>query len=497
MCLFRLGKRGLLAITATLVMAVSYVDRQTLAAISPTVCLALGINDTNYGWLTSAFSIAYLAFAPIAGGIIDRVGCRVGLVVAVLAWSSVSALHAIAPSFAVLFLLRILLGMTEAPSFPGGAQAVRRALPVSQRSVGFGFLFTGSSIGGMIAAPLAIALLNHASWRFAFLGTAVVGLVWVPALTLVSGGTRARAALNRRDAGESRGGDAHESWRSLLLESRGASGRGSRRRVGSGDRIRAELVAQILGRGEASRSGGARSLHLAAPLVLRPRRGRLRRIGEPPGAAARACFAQGSGRRCNSPGTHRRDDSVRPRTVERGGRACGALVGGGGLFALLTGDMLSRALPWRVSTAGGMTAAAQSLAYVVANPLMGAAIPAFAPLLRASSSPSPSSSCQARRRGFSGPSRNRGRPERFTSAAARDPEKKDDLRAGRRGEHFVDQRQRLGNQRRERGPHARSFLIEHEQSFGRRNEAEMRDRSSPLHRMSSRRWAEARPSLHP
>src|SRR5579863_123635 len=115
------------AISATLVMSVSYVDRQTLAAISPTVREALGIDHARYGWLVSAFSIAYLAVAPLAGVLVDRVGCRKGLVYAVLAWSCVAAMHALAPSFAVLFALRIALGMAEAPSFPGGAQAVRRS----------------------------------------------------------------------------------------------------------------------------------------------------------------------------------------------------------------------------------------------------------------------------------------------------------------------------------------------------------------------------------
>ncbi len=50
------------------------------------------------------------------------------------------------------------------------------------------------------------------------------------------------------------------------------------------------------------------------------------------------------------------------------------LAGGGGIFALLTADMLARVPPSLVSTAGGLTAAAQSLAYVVANPLVGRAV---------------------------------------------------------------------------------------------------------------------------
>src|SRR5262245_36430369 len=122
------------ALVATFTMAVSYVDRQTLAVLAPAVCKALDINDTEYGWLASAFSIAYLVGAPRAGRLIDRTGSPRGLLWGVLIWSVVAALHALAPGFAVLFMLRILLGLAEAPSFPGAAQTIHRVLPAEERA---------------------------------------------------------------------------------------------------------------------------------------------------------------------------------------------------------------------------------------------------------------------------------------------------------------------------------------------------------------------------
>ncbi|HEY5923288.1 MAG TPA: MFS transporter [Kofleriaceae bacterium] len=168
------------AVCATLTMTVSYFDRQTLAVLAPTVKQALGISSTAYGWLSSAFSIAYLVATPISGWWIDRVGARRGLVASVLLWTVAAALHAVVPGFWMLFALRIALGMTEGPSFPGSAQTVQRILPPHDRARGFGVLFTGSSIGGMLAPPLASALFDEWGWRIAFLGTALIGLIWVP-----------------------------------------------------------------------------------------------------------------------------------------------------------------------------------------------------------------------------------------------------------------------------------------------------------------------------
>src|SRR5262245_20525854 len=183
-------------------MAVSYVDRQTLAVLAPTVTTALGISEQGYGWLVSAFSIAYLVGAPLAGRLVDRVGARHGLLGAVLLWSIVAALHALAPGFGILFALRIALGFAEAPSFPGAAQTVHRSLPPEERARGFGVLFTGSSFGAMIAPPLATFFEARWGWRVAFLVTAIAGLVWVPVWLAVAFAPASRRALDRRIDGE-------------------------------------------------------------------------------------------------------------------------------------------------------------------------------------------------------------------------------------------------------------------------------------------------------
>ena len=178
----------LVAVVATLAMSVSYLDRQTLAAIAPTVREKLLISHERFGWLTSAFALAYLACAPVSGWLVDRVGARRALAFAVLLWSAVAAAHGLASSFAVLVVLRVALGAAEAPSFPAAAQTIRGALPPAQRSAGFGLLFTGSSIGAMVAAPLAVRITADHGFRYAFVGTAIVGLLWLPVWLVVTSG---------------------------------------------------------------------------------------------------------------------------------------------------------------------------------------------------------------------------------------------------------------------------------------------------------------------
>jgi MFS family permease len=189
-------KAWLVTIVATLTMTVSFADRQTLSVLAPSVTKALDIDNEAYGWLLSAFAFAYLFGTPFAGWWIDRVGARRGLVASVLAWSAVAALHAIVPGFGVLFVLRLALGITEGPSFPGAAQTVQRVMSPADRERGFGVLFTGSGFGAMLIGPLATLIFRHAGWRIAFLLSSVVGLLWIPLWIWV---TRSRAVRERLD----------------------------------------------------------------------------------------------------------------------------------------------------------------------------------------------------------------------------------------------------------------------------------------------------------
>jgi ACS family hexuronate transporter-like MFS transporter len=175
-------------------MAISYVDRQALSVLAPLVTRDLKIGEVEYGWLASAFSMAYAVGAPFAGRLIGRVGPVRGLLSSVLVWSFVAALHSFCPGFEVLFLLRIALGLAESPAFPGAAITVDRALQ-TERARGMGILFTGSSFGSMVAPPMASWLSSHFGWRAAFLGTAACGLLWVPAWLWVTSLEGARAAI--------------------------------------------------------------------------------------------------------------------------------------------------------------------------------------------------------------------------------------------------------------------------------------------------------------
>ncbi len=362
-----------IAVAATLGMSVSYIDRQTLAALAPTVRAALTIDHTQFGWLLSAFSMAYLVGAPAAGVVVDRLGARRGFAVAVAVWSVVAGAHALVTSFAMLFALRVLLGAAEAPSFPAATQAIRRALPPHRRTAAYGLLFTGSSVGAMIAAPLALSIEGAHGFRAAFLGTAVVGLVWIPAWLWTSRGDRIPA-----EQMESKAHEPPHAARWIDVVRSAAVLRAVVAVVGSAPLLMFVLnfTPQYLVEHWHLPRLGTRWLLVVAPLMFDV------------GAVGFGWW----GSRKERTGTGERETHVNlflvaavmaaslvfaplassPRIAVFifGLAACG----GGGIYVIATADMLARVPLRSTSSAAGMSAAAQSLAHIVASPLVGMAI---------------------------------------------------------------------------------------------------------------------------
>jgi predicted MFS family arabinose efflux permease len=361
------------AIAATLGMSVSYIDRQTLAAIAPAVRAALRIDHTQFGWLVSAFSIAYLVGAPAAGIVVDRLGARRGFAVAVVVWSLVAGAHALVTSFAMLLAMRALLGAAEAPSFPAAAQAIRRALPGGRRAAAFGLLFTGSSIGSMVAAPLALSLSARYGFRAAFAGTAAVGLLWIPFWLVMSRGDRIPAEV--APAGEPGPTDrVPVSWLG----------------VARSPPVLRTLVA-IFGSAPALMFVLTWSPQYLVEQWHLPPLGTRWYLVVPPllfGIGAVGFGVWASRREARSTRTTHAGlftfaallasvlalAPLSPSPAVAMAVFGAAAAGGGGIYVLATADMLSRVPLGKTSTAGGMTAAAQSLAHIIASPLVGMAV---------------------------------------------------------------------------------------------------------------------------
>jgi len=157
----------------------SFVDRQVLAILSPTILADTGLSPTDFAAATSFFFLAYTLSNPIWGSILDYIGLRVGMLLAVGIWTAASMSHAWMSAFVGFAVARAVLGFGEGATFPGGLRTAVESLPATMRARGIALSFSGGTIGAVMMPLLLGPLAIRYGWRVAFLATGAFGLMWL------------------------------------------------------------------------------------------------------------------------------------------------------------------------------------------------------------------------------------------------------------------------------------------------------------------------------
>ncbi|GAA2334609.1 MFS transporter [Streptomyces kunmingensis] len=160
-------------------IVINYIDRSAISYAVDPLTEAFGISKSQYGLISSAFSIGYMVFAFMAGPLVDRYGARRILLVGVAIWSVVTAVTPVAGSFIGLFVTRIILGAGEGPGFPAASRTVSRWLPQKERGIALAMV-GGVAVSGslLIGGPLVSQLIAVLTWQGMFWVLAGVGLLW-------------------------------------------------------------------------------------------------------------------------------------------------------------------------------------------------------------------------------------------------------------------------------------------------------------------------------
>lgn len=161
----------------TVVIALNYIDRSTLAVGNLLIRKEFGISATAIGALQSGWSLAY-AFAQIpVGFMLDRLGPRYLVGAALILWSIAQGAGGFALGYTQLLWTRIALGVTESPAYPAGVRITSDWFRQRDRGMPTGLYNTGGNIGPAIAPPLLTAIMLAFGWRTMFVTMGVVGVL--------------------------------------------------------------------------------------------------------------------------------------------------------------------------------------------------------------------------------------------------------------------------------------------------------------------------------
>ncbi len=163
-----------------LASALSYLDRQLLSALAPTIKAEFGIDDLQFGWVIATFSIVYALSAPLAGLLIDRAGLTTGICSSIALWSAAGIATGFTAGLPSLLACRAWLGLAESGNIPASGKTIAMYLEPRERALGSGVGQLGISIG-MVGSPLlASYLATNYGWRSAFVVAGSLGFLWIP-----------------------------------------------------------------------------------------------------------------------------------------------------------------------------------------------------------------------------------------------------------------------------------------------------------------------------
>ena len=190
---------GLLSASIT----INLLDRQVLSVLASELRTAFQWSNAQYGYIAVAFNLGMMCGQMPAGALMDRVGTRIGLAFIFVAWSLLTAAHALAgpgtaidalgralitwvPGMSTLaaglagfILLRFLLGLSQCGNYTAGIKALAGLFPAATRSRAGGFFNAGAQFGSVIAPPIVVFLASQFGWRMAFVIPALAGLLWL------------------------------------------------------------------------------------------------------------------------------------------------------------------------------------------------------------------------------------------------------------------------------------------------------------------------------
>ncbi len=157
----------------------SFVDRQVLGALAPTILKETGLNAQEFAGVNAYFFVAYTLANPIWGSVLDYVGLRIGMFLGVAIWTVASVSHGWMGGFMGFAMARAMLGFGEGVTFPGGLRTAVESLPASRRARAIALSFSGGTLGGVAAPLIAVPIGLAYGWRAAFLFTGALGVMWL------------------------------------------------------------------------------------------------------------------------------------------------------------------------------------------------------------------------------------------------------------------------------------------------------------------------------
>ena len=190
--------RGGIVVLMALAIFINYVDRGNLATAAPLIKADFQLSNTQYGTLVSAFFWVYVPGQIVAAWFVQRINAYRTLSLGLALWAAATIATGFASGFAMLLMLRVLLGLGESAGFPASSKLLAQHLPPERLGVANALVVSGVFCGpavGTLAGGLFIAV---AGWRLLFIVFGAISLLWLAPWVMRTRALATKAQSNTR-----------------------------------------------------------------------------------------------------------------------------------------------------------------------------------------------------------------------------------------------------------------------------------------------------------
>lgn len=173
------NKRKSIVFMLFLYMVINFADKAVLGIVSTFIMQDLNLSASEYGLIASSFFFFFFISGIVFGFLSNQFSTKWIIALLVFIWSVTQLPIVFWPSFWVLLICRILLGIGEGPAYPVAIHALYKWFPDQQRNRVTAIIAQGGPVGIVCAAPLLAWFTESYGWKNTFLCLSLIGAIWL------------------------------------------------------------------------------------------------------------------------------------------------------------------------------------------------------------------------------------------------------------------------------------------------------------------------------
>jgi len=147
-----------------ILFVIAFIDRINIGFAALTMNKALAITSQQFGLLSGIFFCGYFLFEIPSNLLLQKLGARIWIARILISWGIVAILTGLATKTTHLYILRFLLGVTEAGYFPGIILYLTYWFRQRQLAHALAIFLAGLPVANIVGAPVSGVILDHIHW---------------------------------------------------------------------------------------------------------------------------------------------------------------------------------------------------------------------------------------------------------------------------------------------------------------------------------------------